>query len=119
MTHATPIAIEAVPFPVEPELTPGSHAITTAPLGERVGLLREMLSAIEDATPAGQRYLMTKLLALFRLELAHAALGFDRCQREIVGRALDALRIEATRMAPDAAAFERRGQLLVDVLALA
>jgi len=118
MTHTTPTAPEAVPFPVEPELTPGSLAVAVAPHAERVGLLREMLSAIYDATPAGQRYLMTKLLALFRLELAHAG-ALDRRQREIVGRTIDALRMEAARLAPDASAFERRGQLLVDLLALA
>jgi hypothetical protein len=115
----TQTELQAVPFAVDPELTPGSLAVALAPRQERAGLLREMLRAIDDATPAGQRYLMTKVLALFRREVASLVAGFSTRQRKVVDRMLGFLQLEAARMAPDAAAFEQRGQLLVDVLSVA
>jgi hypothetical protein len=110
---------EAVPFPIDPELTPRSLAVAFAPRAERAGLLREMLHALDDATPAGQRYLMTKVLALFRREVAQLGAGLAARQRKVVELTLGSLQMEAARLAPDAAAFEQRGQMLVDVLSLA
>ena len=49
---------EAVAPHVDPLLTPGSVALVLRQ--ERLGLLREMLGAIEDATPGGQRYASAK-----------------------------------------------------------
>jgi hypothetical protein len=118
MIHTT-TPTEAVPFPVDPELTPGALMITLAPRAERVSLFREMLGALEEATPGGQRYLMTKLVALFRREFDRPGVSFTPWQRAITGRVLAGLEVELARMAPDAAVFEHRGQMIVDVIALA
>jgi hypothetical protein len=110
---------EAVPYRIEPELTPSLVAAILASRRERVGLMREMLGAIEDATPGGQRYLMTKLLTLFRHEALDPGARFGARERDVVNRALSDLEHEAARMAPDASAYDRRAQILLDLFALA
>jgi hypothetical protein len=109
---------EAVPYPIESELTPSSVAALLASRQERVSLMREMLGAIEDATPGGQRYLMTKLLTLFRHEALHPGARFGARELGIVNRALSDLEHEAARIALDPSAYERRAQILLDVFAL-
>jgi len=115
---AANIPNEAIPLQIDPELTPTTFLVAVAPPEARMDVLREMLAAIEDATPGGQRYLMTKLLVLFRREASRPDVQFSVRQRHVLLLSLDQLEHEASRIAPDVATFERRAQILVDLFAI-
>lgn len=89
------------------------------PRHERLDLLRGMLERLEDATPAGQGYMMTKILPLLRREALDPAARFEHAQQALVTRSLDELEHETSRVCPDLAAFDRKAQILIDVFSLA
>ncbi len=82
-------------------------------------LLRGMLSRLVDVTPAGQHYLMSKVLPLLRSEALDPDARFRPQHRELITRSLDELEHEIGRVAPDPGAFDRKAQVLVSVFALA
>jgi hypothetical protein len=82
-------------------------------------LLRGMLCRLEDVTPAGQHYLMAKMIPLLRREALAPNKTFRPSDLDVVNRSLEDLEHEASRMAPDLAAFSQKARILVDVLALA
>jgi hypothetical protein len=82
-------------------------------------LLRGMLSRLGDVTPPGQQYLMGKVLPLLRQEALDPAAHFQANHRDLIMRSLADLEHEIGRVAPDAGLFDRKAQILVDVLALA
>jgi len=82
-------------------------------------LVRGMLCRLEDVTPAGQHYLMAKMIPLLRREALDPNKKFRPSDLDVVNRSLEDLEHEASRVAPDLAAFSKKAQILVDVLALA
>jgi len=92
-----------------------------APLARsaRLDLLRGMLNRLVDVTPAGQQYLMAKVLPLLRREALDPSAHFQPKHCELIMRALDELEHEAARVAPDPGVFDRKARILVDVFALA
>ena len=85
----------------------------------RLDLLRGMLSRLEDATAAGQHYLMDKVLPLLRGEAVDRGTMFRPGDLEVINRSLEDLEHEASRVAPDMTTFGLKAQILVDVLAIA
>jgi len=86
---------------------------------ERLDLLREMLCRLEDATSAGQQYLMEKVLPLLRTEALDPGKKFRPGDLDVITRSLADLEHEASRVAPDPSNFGQKAQLLVDVFAIA
>lgn len=109
-----------------PTLAPGFGAIAprtlpAVPLARdtRLDLLRGMLCRLEDVTPAGQHYLMAKVIPLLRQEALDPNKRFRPGDLSIINRSLEDLEHEAGRVAPDPGSFSQKAQILVDVLALA
>jgi hypothetical protein len=92
---------------------------TSLDLDLDLDLLRGMLRRLEDVTPAGQHYLMAKMIPLLRREALAPNKTFRPSDLDVVNRSLEDLEHEASRMAPDLAAFSQKARILVDVLALA
>jgi hypothetical protein len=119
MNHSTASAGRMV----RPEVAVGFPRLSPPPVplpqGTRLDLLRGMLIRLEDVTPAGQHYLMEKVLPLLRREALEPNKHVRPCDLEVIARSLDELEHEASRLAPDPGAFGRKAQVLVDVFALA
>jgi hypothetical protein len=80
----------------------------------RLDVVKEILTALETATAAGQQYLMGKVLKVLQHQAPPRDHWLnDREWSQIVG-AFDALAREATRLSPDPAAFSRQAQFLAD-----
>jgi hypothetical protein len=88
-------------------------------LEARLDLLRGMLCRLEDATSAGQHYLMEKVLPLLHREARDRNTTFRPSDLEVINRSLEDLEHEASRMAPDMTNFGQKAQILVDVFAIA
>ena len=84
--------------------------------GQRIGAVREILKALDTATSAGQQHLMTKVLVLLRGEAPVVDRWVDDQQWTKIIAGLDALAREASRIAPDPAAFKRQAALVADAL---
>ena len=96
---------EARPLPTEP-----------AASSLRLDAVREILRALDTATPAGQQHLMMKVLGLLRREApAHDHWVGDQAWSKIAA-ALDELAREASRLAPDSGAFTRHATAVADAL---
>lgn len=91
--------------------------VTDAPTGKhRLDVVKEILTALDTATAAGQQYLMGKVLTVLRHQAPQRDYWMNDRQWNHIAGALDALAREATRMAPDAAAFSRQASSLADSL---
>jgi hypothetical protein len=97
------------------------RALFAVPLAPeaRLDLLRGMLCRLEDATSAGQHYLMDKVLPLLRREALDPNKRFRSSDLDVINRSLADLEHEASRMAPDPSSFGHKAQILVDVFAIA
>jgi hypothetical protein len=93
----------------------GPQPLSVAPAGRlRLDVIKDILTAMETATTAGQQYLMGKVLKVLQHQAPPRDHWLnDREWGQIAG-ALDALAREAARLSPDAAAFSRQAQLLAD-----
>ncbi len=102
---------------------PGRRQASASPQGgtarasslDRLGIIREMLSTIEYATLAGQRYLMGKIASFFDELAANGYAGVGGRPRFMLAHLLDQLRQEGARPLPDAPRFI---QYAKDVLTL-
>jgi hypothetical protein len=106
---------------LEPEIAAGLPRMPPAsvPLARstRLELLRGMLCQLEDATSAGQRYLMTKVVPLLRREALDPAGSVRSNDLAVINRSLNELEHEASRVAPDPNAFGEKAHGLLDRLA--
>lgn len=105
--------------PQVPSVPDRPSALAPLTRSVRIDLLRGMLSRLDDVTPAGQQYLMAKVLPLLRREALDPSAHFQPNHCELIMRALEELEHEAARLAPDPGLFDRKAQILVDVFALA
>lgn len=89
----------------------------TATGKHRLDVVKEILTALETATVAGQQYLMGKVLTVLRHQAPPRDHWMNDHQWSEIAGELDALAREAARMAPDAAAFSRQASILAETLA--
>jgi hypothetical protein len=82
----------------------------------RLDAVKDILTALETATPAGQQYLMGKVLGLLRHQAPTRDHWIDDRQWSQIAGAFDALAYEANRLAPDADAFSRHATTLAEHL---
>jgi hypothetical protein len=85
------------------------------PAYPHLGVIREMLDAIETTTIAGQRYVMSKVGAFLRGEVGRAR-GLAGPRRRAAVQWLDELAGQAERMVPDVDAFNGRAKMVVGML---
>jgi hypothetical protein len=83
---------------------------------EKRQAVREMLAALETATLAGQHHLMKKVLGVLGQEAFLSQGRIAEPQRRALATSIEALAREASRRAPDEAAFARTAAALVDGL---
>ncbi len=110
---------EVTSHQTEPETASGSFIWASALLQERLVLLREMLESMVDATPAGQRYIMSKVVRVLRDEALRPDARFTVGDRAIVNRSLEDLEHELARIAPDVEGFDSPARILIEILSLA
>jgi hypothetical protein len=83
---------------------------------ELLTIARELLGTLKDATRAGQTHVMQRVLRLLHREILCPNLRLTEQQLGTVMTAVTDLEHEAVRMAPDAAIFNGRAQIVVDIL---
>src|SRR6478735_12488895 len=81
---------------------------------QRLDVVKEILTALETATAAGQQYLMGKVLKVLQHQAPPRDHWLNDREWSQIAGALDALAREATRLSPDPAAFSRQAQFLAD-----
>jgi hypothetical protein len=84
--------------------------------GRRLDAVKDILRALETATPAGQQHLMMKVLGLLRREAPAGDHWMDDQQWNQIAAGLEVLAHEAHRLAPDADAFKRHAMIVADAL---
>ena len=89
------------------------------PLSARVGIARELLVALTEATRSGQRHLMCRVLEILQGDILRPTVGLVHSQVVAVMAAVTELQHEAARAAPDIALFCARASLVIDVLSIA
>ena len=89
------------------------------PLSERVGIARELLTVLLDATLSGQRHVMCRVLDILQGDLHRPTVRLAQPQVVAVMAAVTELQHEAARAAPDIALFCARARLVIDILSSA
>lgn len=118
-THASQIQPPIV-VPVRHRASPSVQGNARASRLNRLAIVREMLSTVECATLAGQRYLMAKIVTFFDEVTADGYAGVGGRPRFMLAHLLGQLRQEGARPLPDAARFIQHAKhvlTLVDDLA--
>jgi hypothetical protein len=86
------------------------------PLSERVGVARELLLALTDATRSGQRHVMCRVLDILQGDIFRPNVRLSQPQVVAVRAAVTELQHEAARPAPDLALFCAHARLVIDIL---
>ena len=86
------------------------------PLAERVGVARELLLALTDATRSGQRHVMCRVVDILQGDVLRPSVRLSQPQVVAVMAAVTDLQHEAARPAPDLALFCARARLVIDIL---
>ena len=89
------------------------------PLSERVGIARELLGSLIDATRSGQRPVMCRVLDILQGDILRPTVRLTQPQVVAVMAAVTELQHEAARAAPDIALFCVRARLVIDILSSA
>jgi hypothetical protein len=114
LTNQNPLA--AGHGDVAPRALASDRDLTVA--RRRRGAVREMLAALEHATPGGLHHLMRKVLAVLDEDVASARPWLSESQRRMITGTLATLEREAARLAPDGIAFVRGATQVVDALSV-
>ncbi len=85
-------------------------------LTDRLGVVDELLRALELVTQAGQEHVMKKILGILRREILRVAAPFTAADLTSILNAMAELEHEAGRIAPTAAAFDRHARVVTGVL---
>ena len=86
------------------------------PLSERVGIARELLVVLTEATRSGQRHVMCRVLDIIEGDILRPTVRLTPPQGVAVSAAVTELQHEAARAAPDIALFCVRARLVIDIL---
>jgi len=89
------------------------------PLSERVGVARELLLALTDATRSGQRHVMCRVLDILQGDILRPSVRLSQPQVVAATAAVTELQHEAARAAPDIALFCARARVVIDILSSA
>jgi hypothetical protein len=89
---------------------------TPMPLSERIGIARELLVILTDATRSGQRHVMCRVLDILRGDILRPAVRLTQPQVVAAMATVTELQHEAARAAPDLALFCARARLVIDIL---
>ncbi len=107
-------SLSQVPLDLAMESAPVSDS--PMPLSERVGIARELLVSLSDATRSGQRHVMCRVLDILQSDILRPTVRLTQPQVVAVMAAVTELQHEAARAAPDIALFCVRARLLIDTL---
>jgi hypothetical protein len=88
------------------------------PLSERVGIARELLVSLVDATRSGQHHVMSRVLDILQHDIIRPTVRLTQPQGVAVMEAVTELQHEAARAAPDIALFCVRARLVIDILSI-
>jgi len=100
----------------EAGLRDGEPEIVSVSLCQPLSISTEMLGSLTDATPAGQRYLMIKIVNLLRDEALRPSVSCTVGEGELVSRCLADLEHALARLAPDIGAFDASARILIEIL---
>ena len=89
------------------------------PLSQRVGIARELLAILTDATLSGQRHVMGRVLEILQGDILRPTVQLTQPQGVAVMAAVTELQHEAARAAPDVGLFCARASLVIDILSSA
>ena len=92
---------------------------TPLPLSERVGVARQVLTSLTEATRSGQRHLMCRVLDILQVDIIRPTVRLTQAQVLVVMAAVTELQHEAARAAPDIALFCARARIVIDILSVA
>ena len=119
MTNQRAGDLQAIPAAVPLRTGMRSRLDDQVSLPERLGVIRELMSALHMVTQSGQEYVMHKMLGILRTEILREGLPLTDGQLGAVMNALTELEHEVGRVAPLPAAFNDKARVVVDVLARA
>jgi IMP dehydrogenase/GMP reductase len=105
-----------VPFDLVTD--PPARRDTLVALSVRVGMTREVLTTLTEATRAGQRHLMCRVLDILQADLVRPTVRFTQPQAVAVMAAVTELQHEAALGTPDIALFCARARLVIDILSI-
>jgi hypothetical protein len=103
-----------IPFDLVADAPPASDIAMS--LSERVGIARELLVALTEATLSGQRHVMSRVLDILQGDLLRPTVQLAQAQVVAVTTAVTELQHEAARAAPDIALFCARARVVIDIL---
>lgn len=83
---------------------------------ENLAIVRQMLATLDTVTLAGQRHLMTKVVALVDAQVDRAIQHVGRGNRRTLQEQLTLLKRESDRLLPSIAAFRDRAESLLALL---
>jgi hypothetical protein len=89
------------------------------PLSVRIGIARELLVVLTEATRSGQRHLMCRVLDILQVDILRPSVRLTHPQVAAVMAAVAELQHEAARAAPDIALFCARARIVIDILTIA
>jgi len=107
-------SLSQVPFDLATD--PPARRDTPMPLSERVGITRDALTSLTEATRSGQHHLMRRVLDILQAEIIRPTVRVTQSQVVVVMAAVTELQHEAARSAPDIALFCARARLVIDIL---
>ena len=85
----------------------------------RLAIGKEMVATMETLTGAGQRFQMSKLVVFLDDEFQRCFGAAPGTRRRVIAWWLRQLHGEAERVSPDAAAFSRRAETVIEAISAA
>ena len=107
-------SLSQAPFDLATDAPPVSNI--PMPLSERIGIARELLVSLMDATRSGQRHVMCRVLDILQGDIIRPTVRLTQPQVVAAMAAVTELQHEAARAAPDIALFCARARLVIDIL---
>jgi hypothetical protein len=89
------------------------------PLSERIGIARDLLNMLTEATRSGQGHVMCRVLEILQADILRPTIRLTAAQVAAVTAAAMELRHEAARAAPDISLFCARARVVIDILSVA
>lgn len=93
-----------------------TETVRVLPFVERMGVVTELMVALDLATRSGQEHLMNKVLTILRRELLDARGPLAEPDLASLSGAMSELEHEAGRVSPLPNAFNRHAQVVMDAL---
>jgi hypothetical protein len=110
-------SVSQAPFDLATD--PPPRRDTPISLSERVGIARQVLTSLTEATRSGQRHLMCRVLDILQSDVIRPTVRLTHPQVVAVMAAVTELQHEAARAAPDIALFCARARVVIDILSTA